>query len=92
MLCRHDDTWGDALLEKGASKEMATPPVSCLPLCFLSFLPLQNAFDHEKAQKEGKITPEEGVDEEFDAAVSELKVSAKEAEVVWLYQSEGNLG
>lgn len=32
-----------------------------------------NAFDHEKAQKEGKIIPSKGVDSDYDTAAAEIK-------------------
>lgn len=38
------------------------------PLIYFS---LQNAFDHEEAQKEGRIIPSSGVDPDYDRAVSE---------------------
>lgn len=32
-----------------------------------------NAFDHEKAKKDGKVSPTEGVNEDYDAAVTQIK-------------------
>lgn len=43
------------------------------------FLNTQNAFDHQKATKEGKIIPKDGIDEEFDNAKSSVIEVEEEA-------------
>lgn len=35
----------------------------------------QNAFDHNEAQKEGKIVPSPGVDAEYDEAVEQIRTT-----------------
>ncbi|UYV62357.1 MSH6 [Cordylochernes scorpioides] len=38
----------------------------------------RNAFDHEKAKKDGKIIPSKGVDEEYDKAQEDIKTLKKQ--------------
>ena len=38
----------------------------------------QQAFDHNKAQKQGVITPSEGVDEEYDTSIDDMKKCQQE--------------
>ncbi|CAL8074524.1 unnamed protein product [Calicophoron daubneyi] len=38
----------------------------------------KNAFDAEKAKRDGRIIPEPGIDEEYDAALKEIKLISKE--------------
>ena len=39
---------------------------------------MQQAFDQQKAKTNGSITPNKGVDPEYDAAIADMKTTKKE--------------
>ncbi|XP_064596885.1 DNA mismatch repair protein Msh6-like [Liolophura sinensis] len=87
----HTDKFKSKLLRKTVTIAKGENPEACFPDIQEELAAFDEAFDHNKAKKDGVIIPTSGVDEEYDSAKSKIKATEKELDA-YLSQQRQRLG